>query len=411
MCKKTISSLASCLLWCSVAWGQQSAQLSPDEQRLLLQLMLKQQGMVGSGALTSQPVQQPSTQGAFAVPQMSEAELQTTFDQWGVPAQGVVFTRYRDGFSMNGVRHIDPEGHIVAYGFDGLTGDFTYLAQTQSGMYVIKSGRAHSGADPVMIATAEKRGLMWSVTTVTGKRLSGSRLLPSSRGFVVARDNTGFRYTPGKATSSFSAPEEFLIAAFQNGDIAQTGHILLERNPEKDNNSRLGAAGQLLNSFKSLGSSLGINRKDDYALMNIDTGKLTPINISIEGKQVQLMTECRRRNSLVSECARMESFESMYRPDGSRNLSHYFWRINWFNTPSRPLLVSQEGGLGTITATDLSSGKKVILFERTLGIASFDVQQRMDGKLDISAQMGLTQESKQDIAFLIDAQPAVEQSK
>jgi hypothetical protein len=178
-----------------------------------------------------------------------------------------------------------------------------------------------------------------------------------------------------------------------------------------DSNSRLGAAGQLLNSFKSLGSSLGINRKDDYALMNIDTGKLTPINISMEGKQVQLMSECRKRNNLINDCARMDSFESVYKPDGSRNMSHYFWRISWLNTPSRTLLVSQEGGLGTITATELNSGKKVVLFERALGIANFEVQQNRDGTVDISAQMGFSQETRKDIAMLMDSLPAVEASK
>lgn len=411
MRKKAIYLLGIGLLSASFADAQMGGQLSPDEQRMLLQLIIKQQGLGGSGTSSLQPSPTPSVTSAPVVPQVSETELQATFSQWPMPDKGVVFTRFRDGFSMNGVRHIDPEGQIVAYGYDSLSGDYTYLAQLQSGVHVIKSGRANSGVDPVLIATAEKRGATWNIATVTGKRLSGSRLLPSSRGFVVARDNTGFRYIPGKGTASFSAPEEFVIAALQNGDISQTAHILLERNPSLDSNARLGAAGQLLNSFKSLGSSLGINRKDDYALMNVDTGKLTPINISMEGKQVQLMSECRKRNNLINDCARMDSFESVYKPDGSRNMSHYFWRITWTHTPTRTLLVSQEGGLGTITATDLSSGKKVVLFERALGIANFEVQQNVDGTLDISAQMGLSQESRKDIAALMDSLPAVEVSK
>jgi hypothetical protein len=396
----------------SIVGAQVGGQLTPDEHRMLLQLMLKQQGLGGgSNASPLQPSQTPSVTTAPAVAQVSETELQATFNQWPMPDKGVVFARFRDGFSMNGVRHIDPEGQIVAYGFGGLSGDFTYLAQLQSGVHAIKFGRANSGVEPVLVATAEKRGGTWNITTVTGKRLSGSRLLPSSRGFVVARDNTGFQYTPGKGTSNFSAPEEFVIAALQNGDISKTRHILLERNPAMDSSARLGSAGQLLNTFKSLGSSLGINRKEDYALMNIDTGKLTPINISMEGKQVQLMSECRKRNNLINDCARMDSFESVYKPDGSRNMSHYFWRISWLQTSTRTLLISQEGGLGTITATDLNTGKKVVLFERALGIANFEVQQNVDGTLDISAQMGLSQESKKDIAALMDTLPGVEASK
>jgi len=389
----------------------QPNQLTPEEQRLLLQLLLKQQGIGNAVSSQAQTTPPAPLQVSSAGRQMTEAELQASLDKWPTPPQGVNFTRYRDGFSIDGVRQIDPEGQIAAYGFDALTGDYTYLSQTQAGAYIIKSGRAHSGTDPVSIASAEKRGALWNVTTVTGKRLSGQRLMPSSRGFVIARDNTGFRYTPGKNVTNFAAPEEFLIAALQNGDIAHTGQILLERNPAADTNAKMGAAGQLLNSFKSFGSALGINRKEDYALMNIDTGKLTPINISMEGKQVLQMSECRKRNSFVNDCARADSFESAYKPDGQRNMSHYFWRIHWFSTTSNPVLISQEGGLGTIMATDLNSGKKVALFERALGIASFEVQQRSDGTLDISAQMGFNTESKKDIASLIDALPSIEVNK
>jgi hypothetical protein len=372
--------------------------------------MLKQQGIGGLSPPAIQQSSPPSVQANAEPPRTTEAELQTAFGQWPKPEKGVLFKRFRDGFSMNGVRHIDPEGQIVVYGFDGLSGDYTYLAQLQSGQHLIKTGRAASGVEPITIATAEKKGATWIVTTVTGARLSGSRLLPSSLGFVLARDNTGFRYTPGKGVRNFSAPDEFLIAPLQNGDIAQTGHILLERNPAMDSTARMGAAGQLLNSFKSLGSSLGLNRKDDYALLNIDTGKLVPINISMEGKKVQLLSECRKRNSMINECARMDSFDSVYKTDGFKNMNHYFWRINWFNTPTRPVLVSQEGGLGSITATDLSSGKKVMVFERALGIGGFEIQQNTDGTIDITAQMGLSPESKKDIGALLDTLPAIDAS-
>jgi hypothetical protein len=91
-------------------------------------------------------------------------------------------------------------------------------------------------------------------------------------------------------------------------------------------------------------------------------------------------------------------------------MNHYFWRINWFNTPTRPVLVSQEGGLGSITATDLSSGKKVMVFERALGIGGFEIQQNTDGTIDITAQMGLSPESKKDIGALLDTLPAIDAS-
>jgi hypothetical protein len=104
----------------------------------------------------------------------------------------------------------------------------------------------------------------------------------------------------------------------------------------------------------------------------------------------------------------MDSFESVFQKDGSKNLSHYFWRISWFNTPEgRPILVSQEGGLSKVSATDLNSGKKVILFERTLGIAGFYAIQKPDGEVSVSAKMGFSTENKDNVLSLIDTLPEV----
>ena len=69
--------------------------------------------------------------------------------------------------------------------------------------------------------------------------------------------------------------------------------------------------------------------------------------------------------------------------------------------------MSQEGGLGKVSATDLNSGKKVILFERALGIASFAATQEADGKINVTAQMGFSSESRQDVAALLDSLPNV----
>lgn len=355
-------------------------------------------------AAASASIITPAVMQAVAPSVNTEADFAAAFDKWKKLDSGVRFERFRDGFSINGTRYIDPEGTIVAYGFDAQSGDFTYLAQYNNGQYILKSGRAYSDGDPIEIGKAEKRGIQWTVTTTTGKKFSGYRLIPLSRGFIVARENTGFRYVPGKGATSIAAPEQFAIAALQNGDVSSTGYILLERITE-GGGSGGGSIGELFSAVQSLGSTLGVGKKEDYALLNIDTGKSIAINISLDDKRVQIMSACRKRNFVFAECEKMDSYESLFQANGMRNMTHYFWRINWFNAGGRPILVSQEGGLSQVTATDLGSGRKLTLFERTLGIAAFSATQGTDGKISVSAKLGFDTESKDDIVALLDSAP------
>ncbi|MRX11521.1 hypothetical protein GJ697_27215 [Pseudoduganella sp. FT25W] len=380
--------------------------LTPEQQKQLLNLLLLQQKVAQLNAQNGY-TPQAAVAPAAAAPQRSDAELAAAFDAFPALTAGVQFERFRDGFAINGRRYIDPEGKITSYGFDAQSGDFTYLAETNAGEYVLKSGRALASAEPVTIATARKQGAQWQVSTVTGKKFTGYRLIPSSRGFVIARDNTGFRFVPGHGTTNIVAPETFTIAALQNGDIANTGYILLERTPESNGSQANNSLGSLFNAVKSLGSVVGVGKKEDYALLNIENNRLVPVNVSLEDKQVQVMSACRQRNMLIAQCDKMDSYDSVFQPNGMRNMSHYFWRINWFNVPGRPILVSQEGGLSKVSATDLNSGKKVILFERTLGIANFAATQQANGKISVTAQMGFSSETRDDVAALLDTLPDV----
>lgn len=403
--KKTIALfLAAGLLTALPLQAQDINNLTPEQQKQLLTLLLKQQlgGAQQQGAAMPLPLAANN-----AVPQRTEASLAADFRQFPTLTQGVQFERFRDGFAINGQRYIDAEGKITSYAFDAQSGDFTYLAETHPGEYVLKAGRAMTQSEPITIATAQKQGMIWQVTAATGKKFTGYRLIPSSRGFVIARDNTGFRYVPGSGTTNIVAPEAFSIAALQNGDIANTGYILLERTPTSNGTQPGNSLGALFSAVQSLSSVVGVGKKEDYALLNMDNGRVVPVNISLESKQVQVMSACKQKNFLIAKCAQMESFESAFEPNGTRNMSHYFWRINWFNVPGRPVLVSQEGGLGKVTATDLNSGKKVVLFERALGIASFAAIQDANGKINVTAQMGFSSESRQDVLALLDSLPNV----
>jgi hypothetical protein len=341
----------------------------------------------------------PATQPVQANPSTGETDLAAVFGKWPTLSRGVKFERFRDGFAIDGTRYLDPEGTITAYGFDEQSGDFTYLTRSAANEFVLKSGRASNQGEPIEIAKAVRRNGMWTVTTATGKKLAGNKLIPLARGFIVARENTGYRYIPGRGLTSFAAPEQFSIASLQSGNVSGTGYILLERNPEE----QASPSSNFLGSLKALGSTLGIAKKEDYALLNMDNKKLFPVNVSIEDNQVQVLSMCRRQNIVVAQCERMDSYEALFQPNGMRNMSHYFWRIRWFNAGGRPVLVSQEGGLTKVAATDLESNKKVMLFERAMGIASFDVNQGADGTISVTAQMGFNSEKKDNIVALFDA--------
>ena len=307
----------------------------------------------------------------------------------------------KDGFSVNGAGYVDPEGAIRNYAIDPVSGLATYLAETEPNTFQIKVIRVGTDAEPVQIGTAFRRDSGWQVVTVTGKKMSGEDLtIMQGAGFLVARSSAAFVYRPGKGIQNVSIPNDFLVARFQRGDVLGTNHLLLERyvSPQsRDNN--------IFDSLKALGNTLGINKKEDYALFNFAKSEVIPINISDSGKSVGSYSRCNRRNAVVNDCARVDFRESLYDNIG-KNLSHYYWRINWFSTPpSGAILIAQENGLKDITIRDLISGKKTIAFNRTLGISGYDAIQSSNGKIGIIANMGLSREKIDDaVAFLAKSQ-------
>ena len=121
--------------------------------------------------------------------------------------------------------------------------------------------------------------------------------------------------------------------------------------------------------------------------MNTATGKLYTINIAANGQQVTLMSRCRQVNWFVSECQQAQTFQSAYGTDGMKNNSHYYWLVNWVGTPTGPVAFTLEDGLGKLFITDLSTGKKVLGFDRSFGIADWNIEQSGDGKVAVKAKL------------------------
>lgn len=367
-------------------------------QKQLLETIMARRGMAPMPYQMQAAPQEPKVT-------LTEDDLAKQFETWPAADQPVQFARKKDGFEINGKHYVDPEGRIVSYGYDGLNGDVTYLVKTGSDSGVLKAIRALKSSAPIKIADVKKAGGTWTATTVTGQKLSGDVLVPMSRGVVVLRDVAGFLYKPGSPVQSITMPAGFMVAAYQNGDVLSTRYILAEREPAQD------GTGKLLGTVQSLGSTLGVNKKEDYILVNIDSGQQVPLNISIEDKQVTVHKNCRRTKQLAkgpvpvynNECATIDTYDSLFEPDGDPHYSHYFWRVSWIKARSGVLLVAKEGGFGgTVTVTNLSTGKQAVAFQRALGLILEDVRQIQDGKVSLTARMGFTRETVDDAETLLE---------
>jgi hypothetical protein len=99
----------------------------------------------------------------------------------------------------------------------------------------------------------------------------------------------------------------------------------------------------------------------------------------------------------------------LFSKTGGRNIEHYFWRTNWFNTPQGPIAVALEGNMQDVTITDLNTGKRIVGFNRTLGIHDFDAAQVADGKVIVVAQLGFESKTIDDaLTYMQTAQEVPE---
>jgi hypothetical protein len=247
------------------------------------------------------------------------------------------------------------------------------------------------------LATGRQGPNGWEVVTSTGQQLSGQTLSVLSDGFLVGRETAAFRYKAGQGVSNIAIPSGYFLAPLQRGHVGATGFVLLEKEGATgtDSLSRLAA------NLQSIGTILGTNRTDDFALMDIQTRKLYPLNISATGKNVNVHSQCRRKNSFVNECAQMQSFEALYNAQGMKNSQHYYWLVHWLNTPAGPVALTLEDGQANLYLTDLRTGRKVVALNRTLGIADWDATQNSDGTVALRGKLAFEWKEIPDVASLL----------
>ncbi len=388
--------------------AKQGQVMSP-EQELKMRMQIREmqqrmQGLQNGGLRVPMPVVTGGVPPAMSPMATSPvAASRTTADLAQAmaqlpPAQAVEVEPRRDGFVVNGRPMVDPEGKVQRAMVDPQTGDFAYLVPRMDGSQVLKRGRGT--APPIAVAQLHGQTGRWTLQTVDGQTLAGDGVLLSSRGALLLRESSAFEFQPGEAVRTIAIPAGWTPVPLQRGDVASTRVMLLE----KDASARPaeGSFSQLLQSVKRL---TGSESPDDYALFHIDRGTLTPLALSLDDKQVTRFSQCRRQNAAVNRCGSAESYESLWKPDGSKNSWHYYWQVQWFNLPGGPMAVARQSTAKEVRLFDLNSGKQVVAFRRPMGIASHDAVLTEAGKLRVTAQLAFTTHTLEDARALLDRLP------
>lgn len=362
--------------------------MTPEQQAMALEMQKAFIARMSSGTRT-QAVQQATVNEPVNL--VDEQELADQIAAAKGEGSPVEIRRVRDGLMIGGTPYLDPEGEITGFSANALAGDIVYALKSGRNKLVFKYLSSTGSAEPITLGTATRDTTGVSFSSVTGKKLSGQNVVSSSTGVLVTRDASVFHYTPGQRVSTVMVPENYHVAAFQKGDFGSTGYLLIEKNEE----TKEGLAG-LTSIVGSLGETVGLSEADGYMLLNAETGKLITLDISTDDKDVSVGRGCKRQNDFVNKCSSFDSYESLYRPDGTRNRGHYFWRVDWMQTPEGPFAVVQEAGTRKINVIDLNEDKRVTVLERMLGIASHNVTQAPDGTIRIEAQMGFSKETVND---------------
>lgn len=391
-------------------YQQQGRNLGQEEAQVAVQGMRSQMArLMGTVAAmrsapqiaAALPPAAPAAAAASGSAAMTEERIAATLAGWPAKPASFVLSERKDGFELNGQVVVDPEGQIISVASDAVSGAVTYAVQGSQGVTI----KAMSAAEPgrtLVIATGQRTASGWQLQTQSGQRLSGQTVSMLSDGFLVGRETAAFRYKSGQGVTNVPIPSGWTLAPLQRGDVGSTGYVLLE----KDGATGTDSASSLLSSLQSIAAIVGATRKEDYALLHVGTRKLLPLNISANGKMVHVHSQCRKRNKFINECAQMDSFESIYDRDGRRNTSHYYWSVQWVNTPAGPVALTLEDGSGKLYLTNLQSGRKVIALERGLGIASWDMLTHPDGSIGVKGQLGFETREVPDLLALLDSSAA-----
>lgn len=388
--------LISSILSVSVLTACGNTQPTPEEQAMANEMRQALLAKIQGASFQTVTEQQPQQPQAAPDPVITESELVEKKRLIDTTGGAAIFYREKDGIMINNQIFNDFEGQVANFGGNRFSGEFTYAIKSFDGSYTLKYHKAGSIEAPLKIARVLKRGDQFEVKTVTGKTIPGNVVIPTSDGFIVGRTGSAFRYIIGSDhVKSISLLDNYHIAEYQNGDAASTGYILLEKNPRSESDS----VGGFLDSFKELGNTFGLNQVDDYILVNLNDGNVVPMDVSLGGKEVAEHSGCRKKSNFVNECDNVSFKEALYTDLGLPNYSHYYWSINWLQTPSGPLAVYRTST--KVKIVDITNQQVHTAFSRALGVNQFKLIEESDGTTAIQAQLGFSTERIDNIEEFI----------
>lgn len=328
----------------------------------------------GAGAAAGGAPASPS------VPSTTAVHLAQEIAQRHASAALTVFTPRQDGFVANGQAFVDPMGRIVMFGGDTASGDVTYFIQDSPDTLQVRFTNIHSQLPPITVGSIQLEQGMMRFQSADGTQVAGENIIPAGRGVIVARATTVFDYTFGAAPTHQLLPPNYELAPYQRGDVAGTGYVLLRR--EISQQEKANVVGAVANLFHVVTNS---EHDKDYALFNVRTGNTVYLNIAESDEQVGHGIDCRPKNAFVNKCGGWVSHASLYDNDGQPNILHYYWRIEWAQTPVGPIAVALERGVEDVDAIQLDTDTVKTVFHRALGIKSAKISQNPDGSLAVTA--------------------------
>lgn len=386
------------------AYAAKGVQLKPEDEVRLLQRVRAMKSLITPGALqpNSSLTQQPQPAASETLPNaVTEADLVKAYGALPTMPRLASFSFVRDGLKYNDQRFADAEGIAERFTLDPETATAAYVVQSGTSA-AVKIVRLGSGVDPITIGKLTKANGRSTFITVTGKSISGDLFFPLTDGALLMRDSVGFRYVIGEGVKQINFPSGWAPTPLQRGNPSTTGWILLERDTTAEKKS-------LFSSIKDIGAMVGLAAANmDYALFNLSDNKMFAFEINASGKSVASYSQCKKSpNGLTNICDQMTTYDSIWTKDGNPNWTHYFWAVDWQKSQGKPFAVAMEKGLRQLNAVDLSSLKKVNLFERTLGINSWKMDSAEDGRYKAKAQLAFETQSIADVVGEIQNRPEI----
>ena len=306
-----------------------------------------------------------------------------------------LFEPRRDGFTLNGQPYLDAEGAIVDFAGDPVSGSVTYLVDLGNGQAAVKYHNANSSLPALRVGTLTGNEGGVSYRSVTGEKAGGDWAKPTSRGLVLLRGGSAVDIDLVEGLRTVALPQGFRVAQFQNGDLG-TGYVLVEFDARALDSAQL-----LMKKGKSLlGMITGNEQSQDYGLMELRTGRVVPLNVSLSRNQVVEGTGCQAMNVLANECSGVRSYEAVYERNGRPNYSHYYWTIRWMNTAHGPIAVVGENGAREVNAIRLQEGDRYSVLKRGMGIQFFEVQPLPNGSLKVVGNWSFQKHPVEDISTI-----------